>query len=200
MQPRIVLASSSAYRRAILAKLGLAFHCATPDIDETATMDEPVISLVTRLAQQKAAALVPDFPSSTIIGSDQLGFLDGQCLGKPLTYDRAFTQLRAASGKCVTFYTGLAVYHGPTASWHQCVDTYQVYFKSLTDREILGYIDKEQPLQCAGSFKCEGLGISLFDKMVGDDPNTLIGLPLIALTRILCQLGINPLLANDGYA
>lgn len=193
MTVKIVLASSSPFRQAVLDKLGLPFFCATPDIDERSLENEAVSDQVLRLAQQKAAALQEDYPESVIIGCDQLGSLDGTVLGKPLTAELAFAQLRASSGKCVTFYTGLAVYHSATDKWYQSVETYDVYFRELQDEEIWGYIHKEQPLQCAGSFKSEGLGVALFEKMAGEDPNTLVGLPLIALTRMLREMGINPL-------
>lgn len=193
MTVKIVLASSSPFRQAVLDKLGLPFFCATPDIDERSLENEAVSDQVLRLAQQKAAALQEAYPESVIIGCDQLGSLDGTVLGKPLTAELAFAQLRASSGKCVTFYTGLAVYHSATDKWYQSVETYDVYFRELQDEEIWGYIHKEQPLQCAGSFKSEGLGVALFEKMAGEDPNTLVGLPLIALTRMLREMGINPL-------
>ncbi|MBT0723335.1 septum formation inhibitor Maf [Rosenbergiella sp. S61] len=193
MSYNLVLASSSPFRQAVLDKLGLPFFCAAPDIDEAAAPSESIDEQVLRLAREKASALIERYPDSVIIGCDQLGSLAEQVLGKPHTPEQAFTQLRASSGQCVTFHTGLAVYDGVNDCWHQSQETYQVFFRELTDNEIWGYIRKEQPLQCAGSFKSEGLGITLFDKMAGDDPNTLVGLPLIALSRILRKIGINPL-------
>ncbi|WP_241626282.1 Maf family protein [Rosenbergiella epipactidis] len=193
MPYNLVLASSSPFRQAVLDKLGLPFFCAAPDIDESAIPNESIEEQVLRLAREKASALIDPYPDSIIIGCDQLGSLAERVLGKPHTPEQAFTQLRASSGKCVTFHTGLAVYDGENNQWHQRLDTYQVFFRELTDDEIWGYIHKEQPLQCAGSFKSEGLGITLFEKMAGDDPNTLVGLPLIALSAILRKIGINPL-------
>ncbi len=193
MPYNLVLASSSPFRQAVLDKLGLPFFCAAPDIDESAIPNESIEEQVLRLAREKASALIDLYPDSIIIGCDQLGSLAERVLGKPHTPEQAFTQLRASSGKCVTFHTGLAVYDGVNNQWHQRLETYQVFFRELTDDEIWGYIHKEQPLQCAGSFKSEGLGITLFEKMAGDDPNTLVGLPLIALSAILRKIGINPL-------
>ncbi len=193
MSYNLVLASSSPFRQAVLDKLGLPFFCAAPDIDESARPTESIEEQVLRLAREKASALIDRYPDSIIIGCDQLGSLAERVLGKPHTSEQAFKQLRASSGQCVTFHTGLAVYDGISHQWHQRLETYQVFFRELTDDEIWGYIQKEQPLQCAGSFKSEGLGITLFERMAGDDPNTLVGLPLIALTAILRKIGINPL-------
>ncbi|MBT0731212.1 Maf family protein [Rosenbergiella nectarea] len=193
MSYNLVLASSSPFRQAVLDKLGLPFFCAAPDIDESATSRESIEEQVLRLAREKASALIDQYPDSIIIGCDQLGSLAERVLGKPHTPEQAFIQLRASSGQCVTFHTGLAVYDGVNHQWHQRLETYQVFFRELTDDEIWGYIHKEQPLQCAGSFKSEGLGITLFERMAGDDPNTLVGLPLIALSAILKKIGINPL-------
>ena len=189
----LVLASSSPFRQAVLDKLGLPFFCAAPDINEKAQPNESIAEQVLRLAQEKASALIEQYPNSVIIGCDQLGSLQDQVLGKPHTEENAFRQLRASAGQTVTFHTGLAVFDGIHQQWHRRLATYQVLFRNLTDEEIWGYIRKEQPLQCAGSFKSEGLGVTLFEKMAGDDPNTLIGLPLIALTQILREIGINPL-------
>ncbi len=194
MTVKIVLASSSPFRQAVLDKLGLPFYCGSPDIDEAGIAGETIAQQVLRLAQQKASALQERYPDSIIIGCDQLGSLEGAVLGKPLTPEQAFLQLRASSGKTVTFYTGLAVLDGSTQQWHTRLETYHVHFRQLSDEEIWGYIHKEQPLQCAGSFKSEGLGITLFERMEGEDPNTLVGLPLIALNTILREIGINPLL------
>ncbi|WP_241645229.1 Maf family protein [Rosenbergiella metrosideri] len=193
MPYNLVLASSSPFRQAVLDKLGLPFFSAAPDIDESAIPNESIEEQVLRLAREKASALIDQYPDSIIIGCDQLGSLAERVLGKPHTPEQAFAQLRVSSGKCVTFHTGLAVYDGVNNQWHQRLEIYQVFFRELTDDEIWGYIHKEQPLQCAGSFKSEGLGITLFEKMAGDDPNTLVGLPLIALSAILRKIGINPL-------
>ncbi|WP_241609466.1 Maf family protein [Rosenbergiella australiborealis] len=193
MPYNLVLASSSPFRQAVLDKLGLPFFSVSPDIDESGEPNEPIATQVLRLAKMKATALIETYPDAIIIGCDQLGSLNNQVLGKPYTEEQAYAQLRSSSGQCVTFHTGLAVYDGSQNRWYQSLETYDVFFRSLTDTEIWGYLHKEQPLHCAGSFKSEGLGVTLFEKMAGDDPNTLIGLPLIALTRILREIGVNPL-------
>lgn len=193
MKQALLLASSSPFRRAILEKLGLPFQWAAPEIDETAQDGETAEQLVIRLAKQKALALAEAWPDTLIIGSDQTGVLKGKFLGKPHTEERAIQQLKAASGNTVTFYTGLAVYCSRRRQFWQCCETFDVTFRSLSAAEIAGYVAKEQPLQCAGSFKAEGLGISLFEKLQGRDPNTLVGLPLIALGEFLRDAGINPL-------
>lgn len=193
MKQALLLASSSPFRRAILEKLGLPFQWAAPDIDESALDGETAEQLVIRLAKQKALALADAWPDTLIIGSDQTGVLNGTFLGKPHTEKRARQQLKAASGNTVTFYTGLAVYCSRRRQFWQCCETFDVTFRTLSAAEIAGYVAKEQPLHCAGSFKAEGLGISLFEKLQGRDPNTLVGLPLIALGEFLRDAGINPL-------
>lgn len=176
MQPSIVLASSSAYRQALLAKLALKFVAIAPDVDETPLVDESSSEMVLRLSQLKAQTLAQKFPNSIIIGSDQCGELAGQRLGKSGNQTRAMQQLQACSGNSVTFYTGLVLYHSARDEyWHYC-ETFEVKFRQLTQEEILAYLNKEQPYDCAGSFKCEGLGISLFESMRGRDPNSLVGL------------------------
>jgi len=181
----LILASSSPYRREILDKLGLDYSCANPNIDESPELEESIPDLVKRLAEQKALAVADKFPTSLIIGSDQAASLHGHILGKPLTADKAFAQLKAASGQQVTFYTGLAVYNASNQTMLSDAIPFTVHFRPLTDQQITSYIEKEQPLNCAGSFKAEGLGIALFSKLEGDDPNTLIGLPLIKLIDFL---------------
>lgn len=193
MKQPLLLASSSPFRQALLAKLGLPFSTAVPDIDESALPGESATQLVTRLAKLKALALADHAPDSLIIGSDQVGALNGTFLGKPHTVARAREQLRAASGQCVTFYTGLALYCSRRKQFWQCCETVEVNFRLLTDAEIDAYIAREQPLNCAGSFKSEGLGITLFESLRGRDPNTLIGLPLIALCGFLRDAGLDPL-------
>ncbi|PKE30382.1 septum formation inhibitor Maf [Rahnella sp. AA] len=191
---KILLASTSVYRQALLAKTGLAFTCASPNIDETPTADEKPDELVKRLAQSKAVALSGQYPEHLIIGSDQVCFIDGHITGKPHIFDNAFRQLRAASGKTVTFYTGLSLYDSQKQLAQTLCETFDVVFRELTDEEISGYLHREEPYDCAGSFKSEGLGITLFDNLSGRDPNTLIGLPLIALLELLRAHGVNPLL------
>ncbi|MEI7377107.1 nucleoside triphosphate pyrophosphatase [Dickeya chrysanthemi] len=191
---RIVLASTSIYRKALLEKLGLPFVCAAPDIDETPHDGENAVSLVRRLAISKARALANRYPNHLIIGSDQVCVLKGAITGKPHTPENAIRQLQQASGQCITFYTGLALFNSSTAHLQSVVEPFDVYFRTLSTREIERYVDIEQPLDCAGSFKSEGLGITLFDRLSGRDPNTLIGLPLITLLELLREEGVNPLL------
>lgn len=193
MNPSIILASSSPYRQALLAKLALKFTAIAPEIDETPLVGESSTEMVLRLSQLKAQTLAKKFPDSIIIGSDQCGELAENRLGKPGNQNRAIQQLQACSGKAVTFYTGLVLYHsGRDEYWRYC-ETFEVKFRQLTHAEILAYLNKEQPYDCAGSFKCEGLGISLFESMHGRDPNSLVGLPLIALVDGLRYFSINPL-------
>lgn len=193
MTPSILLASTSPFRQALLHKLGLPFITAAPEVDESPQPDENAEALVTRLAVAKAQALAKTYPRHWIIGSDQVCVLDGAIAGKPHTAENARAQLRVASGKAITFYTGLALFHPASRTLLHCCEPFVVHFRTLTDAEISGYVEKEQPLQCAGSFKSEGLGICLFDRLEGRDPNTLVGLPLIALNEMLQQAGINPL-------
>lgn len=193
MQP-ILLASSSTYRRSLLARLGLNFDYASPDIDENPLPNETPDELVSRLSETKARALANTYPSHLIIGSDQVAVLEGQILGKPHNHERAFQQLKAASGKEVSFKTGLCLLNAATDEQQLCVEEYRVQFRELSDEQINHYLSYEQPFDCAGSFKCEGLGIALFEKLSGDDPNTLIGLPLIRLVDTLRFFGIDPLI------
>lgn len=193
MTPSILLASTSPFRQALLRKLGLPFITAAPEVDESPQPGENAEALVIRLAVAKAQALAGTYPRHWIIGSDQVCVLDGAIAGKPHTAENARAQLRAASGKAITFYTGLALFHPASGRLLQCCEPFVVHFRTLTDAEIAGYVEKEQPLQCAGSFKSEGLGICLFERLEGRDPNTLVGLPLIALNGMLQQAGINPL-------
>lgn len=190
----ILLASSSTYRRALFAKLGLEFDWASPDVDEASWENESAESLVMRLSHTKAKALASSHPNKLIIGSDQVAVLDHQTLNKPLTYERAFAQLRSASGRSVIFHTGLCLLNTQTGKAQIAVENFHVYFRALTDQQIHNYLNLEQPYDCAGSFKAEGLGISLFTKLSGDDPNSLIGLPLIRLIDMLRNEGVDPLL------
>lgn len=193
---KLLLASTSLYRKALLDKTGLVFSCAAPDIDESPQPDEQPDALVKRLAFAKASVLAVACPEHLIIGSDQVCVINGKITGKPHTFDNAFRQLRAASGKTATFYTGLSLYNSETQTAQTLCETFDVSFRPLSDDEITGYLHREQPYDCAGSFKCEGLGITLFDRLTGRDPNTLIGLPLIALLSLLREHGINPLLES----
>lgn len=188
---RLILASSSPYRRELLARLQLDFECDSPDIDESALTDESAEQLVQRLALEKSRAVATRQPNSLIIGSDQAAVLaDGTVLGKPGTADKAVQQLMAASGSRVIFLTGLCLLNSETGKSQLCCEQYAVQFRTLTEDMARRYVEKEQPLNCAGSFKSEGLGITLFEKFIGDDPNSLIGLPLIRLTRMLEEEGI----------
>lgn len=187
---QLVLASTSVYRKHLLDKLGIGFKTAAPDTDETALENETPEQLVTRLAEAKARAVADQFPDALIIGSDQVAVLGDRILGKPGSVDNAIAQLRAAAGKQVDFNTGLCLFNNATGQSQTSCETYSVVFRPLTDTQIRRYVEREQPLDCAGSFKSEGLGISLFDKLLGDDPNTLVGLPLIALIRMLEKEGI----------
>lgn len=190
MDKTIVLASSSPYRRELLDKLGFAYRSKKPDVDETPLPSESPEELVARLAEAKARAVAPHFPNALIIGSDQVAVLDGEILGKPGTKARAMEQLRRASGRCVTFLTGLSLYNSATDTAQTEVVPFDVHFRTLSETMIDRYLEHEQPFNCAGSFKSEGLGIILFERLDGDDPNTLIGLPLIRLTRMLEQAGV----------
>jgi MAF protein len=194
MKP-IVLASTSPFRRALLEKLGLPFITASPQTDETPKPGETARELVTRLAQAKAQALRTNYPAHLIIGSDQVCVLNNQITGKPHSEENAVQQLLLARGSIVTFYTGLALYNAENGHLQTTCEPFDVHFRHLSEEEIRQYVRKEQPLQCAGSFKSEGLGITLFERLEGRDPNTLIGLPLIALCEMLIKEGCNPLLA-----
>lgn len=192
--PELILASTSPYRRMLLEKLGIPFTCAAPEVDEYPLPAESPRHLVLRLAQAKAQALAERFPQHLIIGSDQVCVLDGEITGKPHTEENARAQLKKASGNIVTFYTGLALYNSRNGQLQTECEPFDVHFRHLTEQEISHYVQKESPLNCAGSFKSEGLGITLFERLEGRDPNTLIGLPLIALCQMLRREGCNPLM------
>ncbi|WP_417614537.1 Maf family protein [Oceanisphaera sp.] len=190
MMTQLILASSSAYRQQLLRKLKLNFSSMSSDIDESALPRETAPALVQRLAEQKARAVAVHYPNGLIIGSDQVCVNQGAILGKPGTLANARAQLLAASGQRLTFYTGLAVYDAATDEMHSLVEPFSVVFRTLSEAQIERYLALEPALDCAGAFKCEGLGISLFERMDGRDPNSLIGLPLIALIELLSQFGI----------
>lgn len=190
---QLVLGSSSPFRRALLEKLGLEFETASPNIDETTIQNETAEQLVYRLSQQKAAAIAKSYPEALIIGSDQVAVLDNTILGKPGNHDKAVEQLTNASGKKVRFLTGLTLLNAKTGQQQTCVEPFTVHFKQLSIKQIEYYLKQEQPYQCAGSFKSEGFGISLFSKLEGDDPNSLIGLPLIKLIEMLMAEDIDVL-------
>jgi len=189
----IVLASSSKYRRQLLEKLGLDFISCSSDVDETPQCGESVPALVTRLSIAKAEKVAQTYADHWVIGSDQLAVLDQEVLGKPGGRDAAITQLGRQSGRTVAFYTGLCVLNSATGQYLTDLDICEVHFKTLTPAQIVAYVDRDRPFDCAGSFKSEGLGISLFSKIVGDDPNALIGLPLIKLVTLLEKFGVHVL-------
>ncbi|WP_137903795.1 nucleoside triphosphate pyrophosphatase [Enterobacter sp. 2VL] len=191
--PNLVLASTSPYRRMLLEKLGIPFECAAPDVDETPQPGETPRHLVTRLAQEKAQSLAARYSAHLIIGSDQVCVLDGEITGKPHTEEKACQQLMRARGTIVTFYTGLALYNSASGHLQTECEPFDVHFRHLSEQEIVDYVRRERPLNCAGSFKSEGLGIALFDKLDGRDPNSLVGLPLIALCQMLRREEYNPL-------
>ncbi len=191
MPKKIILASSSPYRKELLNKLGIAFECDSPDIDESPNAGETPEQLVARLAEAKARAVAQRHPDALIIASDQAATFNGQILGKPHTHENAVNQLSAASGHHVLFLTSLALYNSANDALQLEVVPFSVHFRNLTPEEIDNYLKKEQPYNCAGSFKSEGLGITLFEKLEGNDPNTLIGLPLIRLSYMLKNEGIN---------
>ena len=192
----LVLASTSVFRKSLLEKFNLPFDCAKPDIDETALPDESPQQLVERLAIEKAKAVAEQFPNHLIIGSDQVAVCHGEILGKPHTLENGVKQLTKFSSNKVTFYTGLCVYNSETKQVSSVIEPFEVHFKQLSEHEIVQYLKAEQPFNCAGSFKSEGLGICLFEKLLGDDPNSLIGLPLIKLSELLKQQGLD-VLANQ---
>lgn len=186
----LLLASSSPYRRALLERLQLPFACQSPDIDESAQEGEVAEHLVCRLAEAKAHALATSHPAHLIIGSDQVAALGPQILGKPHTFERAREQLRAASGNSVTFHTGLCLYNSQSGRVQTANVPFTVHFRHLDDAGIERYLRREQPYDCAGSFKSEGLGISLFRSTCGEDATSLIGLPLIRLIDMLHAEGV----------
>jgi len=181
----LVLASTSIYRSELLKRLQLPFETATPDVDETALPNESARATSMRLAQQKARAVATAHPDALIIGSDQVALLEGQQLGKPLTHDNAVRQLRAMRGKTTCFYTAVALLNSKSGNLQTEVAENYVTLRDLSDTEIEGYLLKEQPYHCAGSAKSEGLGIALMSRMTGNDPNALVGLPLILLVEML---------------
>ena len=182
---KLILASTSPFRKAILNKLGVDFDTASPETDETAFKNETPQQLVERLSIAKAKAVADKVSDALVIGSDQVSVINGEIIGKPHTHENAVKQLKNASGKTVTFYTGLCLYNSSTQQYQSEVVPFNVVFRELTDHKIESYLKKEQPYNCAGSFKSEALGIILFEKLEGEDPNTLMGLPLIRLVKML---------------
>jgi septum formation protein len=187
----LVLASTSIYRSELLSTLQIPFQTAAPDVDETPLPGESAEQTSWRLAQVKAQVVAQRFPTALIIGSDQVALLDGQQIGKPLNHDNAVRQLRSMRGKTVTFYTALSLLNAATGDLQTDVAITEVTFRNLSDDEIERYLIKEQPYHCAGSAKSEGLGIALISRIRGDDPNALIGLPLIKLVDMLKKQGVS---------
>lgn len=192
---QLVLASTSPFRKALLERLGIPFRAAPADVDETRREGESPTDLVLRLAEAKARAIAGDYPDALIIGSDQVAVIDGAVLGKPGNRERAVAQLGQAAGRTVLFYTGLCLLNSATGGLQLAYEPFRVHFRDLTPGQIAGYVDCEQPFNCAGSFKSEGLGIALFERLEGNDPNALIGLPLIRLTGMLQAEGLDVLTA-----
>lgn len=185
ISPQLVLASSSPYRKSLLNKICPAFECAAADIDESRQPNENSLLLSERLAYQKANALSKKFPNHLIIGSDQVAMLNNQQLHKPGNADNAIKQLLLSSGKKIHFYTSVCVLNSTTQEHATAVDECIVHMKPLSLAEIEKYVSLDKPYGCAAAFKSEGLGIVLFEKIIGDDPNALVGLPLIKLASLL---------------
>jgi septum formation protein len=186
----LVLASTSAYRRELLTRLGLPFETAAPDIDESPLPDEAPAATAERLAAAKARAVAERFPRALVIGSDQVAYCGDRRYGKPGTRANAIRQLQSMRGKDVIFHTGLCLLNSATGRIQIAGIENVVGFRNLTDDEIEAYVDKEDALNCAGSAKSEGLGITLLRYLRGDDPNALVGLPLIALSEMLRNEGV----------
>ncbi|WP_298010853.1 Maf family nucleotide pyrophosphatase [uncultured Aquabacterium sp.] len=193
--PRLVLGSTSAYRRELLHRLGMPFEVRSPGVDETARAGEAPSALAERLALAKARAVAAALPDSdvVVIGSDQVADLRGHALGKPGDHTGATAQLRAMRGQTVHFHTALTVCRPRTDYERTVVETVSVDFRDLSDAEIEAYLQREQPYDCAGSAKVEALGITLLSRVASNDPTTLIGLPLIALCQLLREAGLDPL-------
>lgn len=187
----IVLASSSKYRQAVLSKLRISFKSVSPNVDESGIAGESPQDLVVRLAEKKAKAVAHNHPESLIIGSDQVAVIEYQILSKPGSFEIAKQQLTTTSGKSVVFLTGLCLYNSATKRVQVDCVPFTVHFRHLNEQQIVNYLHAEEPYDSAGSFKSEGLGISLFKKLDGDDPNTLIGLPLIRLIEMFSSENIS---------
>lgn len=191
MNPRrIVLASTSPYRRALLARLRLPFEVHAPAVDESALPRESALETALRLAQAKARAVAPSFPDALVIGCDQVAALGGKSLGKPGNYDNAVAQLKSMRGNDVVFHTALAVLNTDSGALHMAEVSTTVRFRDLSDREIEHYLELERPYDCTGSAKIEGLGIVLVERVTSDDPTALIGLPLMELAAMLRKEGL----------
>jgi septum formation protein len=188
---KLILGSTSAYRRELLERLRIPFSIESPHVDETPTPGERPADLAVRLALAKAQAVAARFPDQVVIGSDQVADLDGQPLGKPGTHERAVAQLRQMRGKTVIFQTAVAVVCQQSGFCQQSLAPVKVVFRDLTDQEIENYLQAEQPYDCAGSAKSEGLGIALLERIDNDDPTALVGLPLIRTSAMLRAAGVS---------
>ena len=191
MKQTLILASSSEFRRQLLQKLHIPFNSISPEIDETALDGEKPHQTALWLAQEKAQKIGAEYPHALVIGCDQVATLDGEQLGKPGNHNNATKQLQIMRGREVTFHSALCLYNATTGNMQAEVVPYLVRFRQLTDEQIESYLTKEQPYQCAGSAKSEGLGIALIERMIGEDPNALIGLPLIKLITMLQNEGVS---------
>jgi septum formation protein len=187
---RLVLGSNSPFRKTLLEKLGLPFVTDGPDIDEAPNPGETPAALVQRLARAKAGAVAGRHPRALVIGSDQVASCDGEILGKPGNRAGAIAQLTAMSGREVVFHTGLCLLNTESGASEVGVEPFRVRFRDLSQRQIARYLDSEQPYDCAGSFRSEGFGITLFRALQGRDPNALVGLPLILLVEMLGRQGV----------
>ena len=187
---QLVLGSGSIYRRELLQRLQIPFEVCSPDIDETPLAGEMPAATALRLAESKARAVATIYPDALIIGADQVAVLENTLLGKPLTHGNATKQLRLLRGKEVTFHTALSLFNSRSANVQARLIPSHVKFRELSDQQIENYLAREQPYHCAGSAKSEGLGIALIERITGDDPNALVGLPLIALVQMLAHEGI----------
>lgn len=187
---RLVLASTSIYRKQLLERFGIPFETARPELDETPQPGESPVATAERLALEKAKAVAADYPNALIIGSDQVAHRGEERFDKPGTEARAIAQLQAMSGKAIVFHTAVCLYSSASGQFQLEGVPTEARFRPLSEAEIIRYVQREQPLDCAGSAKSEGLGISLLDYMRGDDPTALIGLPLIALARMLRAEGV----------
>jgi septum formation protein len=190
MKQTLILASSSKFRRELLHKLQIPFNSVSPKVDETPLPDEKPHETALRLAQEKARKIGKKHPHALVIGCDQVATLDGEQIGKPLNHHNATKQLQMMRGREVTFHSALCLYNATTDNMQAQVVPYLVRFRQLTDEQIESYLNKEQPYHCAGSAKSEGLGIALIERMIGEDPNALIGLPLIKLVSMLQNEGV----------
>lgn len=198
--PALILASTSRYRRELLERFRTPFQAVSPHVDESPLPGEQPADLALRLALAKAQAVAEQYPDAVVIGSDQVADVDGEAVGKPGTHERAVAQLTRMSGRQIVFQTAVAVVRRSTGFAEVQLAPVQVRFRTLEHCDIERYLRLEQPYDCAGSAKCETLGISLLEAIVSDDPTALIGLPLIRTAALMRAAGLDPLLAAEGLA